>query len=289
MEIDIVRKKELLMEKKLRACRVNILPRTGGYFPASPPPVQSPPVTPPPLTPSPEAVEKATNPIALRYWAQCLDKNTEPSRVLSTAGTGVSRDNEVVEARNNINRFITVDKVRKKETGGLVRSQSQSRLESPPVRPYSQVKEDQIKISQDRANFHNRALNLVAKSPQPFRRGLSETRSVTREVRLERPEREQRVVRQPSSTDSLLALNDNQKAKLIQVLLDQLPPHVGDNLVAERLSSLNPSRLYSITDHIESEAVNTIVPLIFPRAKDDVKLSLVLESVPKLTRLLRQN
>ena len=27
MEIDIVRKKELLMEKKLRACRVNILPR----------------------------------------------------------------------------------------------------------------------------------------------------------------------------------------------------------------------------------------------------------------------
>ena len=27
MDIDVVRKKELLMEKKLRACRVNILPR----------------------------------------------------------------------------------------------------------------------------------------------------------------------------------------------------------------------------------------------------------------------
>jgi len=282
MDIDVVRKKELLMEKKLRACRVNILPRTGGYFTASPPPVQSPPVTPPPLTPSPEAVEKATNPIALRYWAQCLDKNTEPARVLTTAGTGVSRDNEVVEARNNINRFITVDKVKKKEAGRVVRSQSQSRVESPAVRPYRQVKEDQIKISQDRANFHNRAVNLVAKSPQPFRRGLSESRSFTRE------EREERVVRQPS-TDSLLSLNDNQKAKLIQVLLDQLPPHVGDTLVAERLSSINPSRLYSITDQIESEAVNTIVPLIFPRAKDDVKLSLVLESVPKLTKLLRQN
>ena len=31
MEIDIVRKKELLMEKKLRACRVNILPRVSVY------------------------------------------------------------------------------------------------------------------------------------------------------------------------------------------------------------------------------------------------------------------
>ena len=189
-------------------------------------------LTPPPLTPSPEAVEKATNPIALRHWAQCLDKNTEAARsqpevvrVLSTAGTGVNRDNEVVEARNNINRFITIDKVKKGEVGRVCRSQSQSRLETPAVRPYDQVKEEQIKISRDRANFHNRAVNLVAKSPQPFRRGLSETRSVVREGRLDmdrqerqnQVEREQRVVREPTSPDSLLSLNDNQKAKLIQV------------------------------------------------------------------------
>ena len=37
------------------------------------------------------------------------------------------------------------------------------------------------------------------------------------------------------------------------------------------------------------QAVNSIVPIIFPRAQDDVKLGLVLESVPKLTKLLRQN
>ena len=108
----------------------------------------------------------------------------------------------------------------------MCRSQSQSRLETPAVRPYNQVKEEQIKISQDRANFHSRAANLVAKSPQPFRRGLSETRTVAREDRQEREQRvvreqravrEQRVVREPTSTESLLSLNDNQKAKLIQV------------------------------------------------------------------------
>ena len=38
-----------------------------------------------------------------------------------------------------------------------------------------------------------------------------------------------------------------------QVLLEQLPPHVGDKLVAERLSSINPSRLYGISEQIHTE------------------------------------
>ena len=215
-------------------------------------------------------MEKASNPIALRYWNQCLDKTSEVSRtapevvkVLSTAGTGINRNNEVVEARNNINRFITVDKVKKRDVERISRSQSQSRLEvtTPPVRPYNLVKEEQIKISQDRANFHNKALNLVAKSPQPFRRGLSESRAVPGERQERRPE--------VSSAESLRSLNDNQKAKLVQVyshsggtltlhvvwqvLLDQLPSHVSDQLLADRLSGLNPSRLCSTADQIQSQ------------------------------------
>ena len=179
------------------------------------------------------------------------------SRVLSTAGTGIIRDNEVVEAKNNINRFITIDKVKRKDSERLSRSQSHSILEPPPAKSYNLVKEEQIKVSQDRANFHNKARNLVAKSPQPFRRGLSETRAV------ERPE--------PTS-NGLNNLNDNQKAKLIQVrlevstsqrivrvfvevLLDQLPNEVGDKLVAERISSLsiNPTRLYNMSNQLHSE------------------------------------
>ena len=38
-----------------------------------------------------------------------------------------------------------------------------------------------------------------------------------RQDRQNQVEREQRVVREPTSPDSLLSLNDNQKAKLIQV------------------------------------------------------------------------
>ena len=87
---------------------------------------------PPPPSPSPASVEKASNPIALRYWNQCLEKNSEgrtptpptpptpPAkpevvRVLSTAGAGVRRAQEVGEARGNISRFITIDQVRRRD------------------------------------------------------------------------------------------------------------------------------------------------------------------------------
>ena len=62
-------------------------------------------------------------------------------------------------------------------------------------------------------------MNLVAKSPQPFRRGLSETRTVGRE---ERPEVRVNLTPQHErqeliNGENLRTLNDNQKAKLIQV------------------------------------------------------------------------
>ena len=93
---------------------------------------------------------------------------------------GIKRDNEVSEARNNINRFITIDKVRKKDGVRLQRSQSQTRPQDnqnhlQQSRSYNLVKEEQIRLSQERSNFQNRN-NFVAKSPQPFRRGLSESR-----------------------------------------------------------------------------------------------------------------
>ena len=64
------RKKELIMEKKLRACRVNILPRSADYFtgPAPiPPPVSK---RPPPPAPIPSAVQKAAQPADLSHTSQ---------------------------------------------------------------------------------------------------------------------------------------------------------------------------------------------------------------------------
>merc|ERR1711892_1013737 len=158
------------MEKRLRAARVNIIPRNGGYFsePTIPPPVSK---QPPPI-PSPEAVEKATNPVALRYWNQCMDKTAaieinettspmmkrrnnnqevEVVKVLSSAGIGIKRENEVKEALGNINRFFTVDKMKMDDA-------------------------ERVSRSKTRKNFQNMSANCIPKSPKPFRRGLSETK-----------------------------------------------------------------------------------------------------------------
>ena len=86
-ELDEERKQELIMEKRLRACRVSIIPKVskgrvgfclpsifhfqGANYYEPPPPPKKP--APPPI--SVEAVKKATNPIALRYWNQCSNRN----------------------------------------------------------------------------------------------------------------------------------------------------------------------------------------------------------------------
>ena len=83
-ELDEERKQELIMEKRLRACRVSIIPKVrerrrkirifhlqgANYYEPAPPPKKAPP---PPICV--EAVKKATNPIALRYWNQCSNRN----------------------------------------------------------------------------------------------------------------------------------------------------------------------------------------------------------------------
>ena len=96
VEIDMERKEELIMAKKLRACRVTILPKAppGKCFmpevvPAKLRPKKEPvqismtqaPKKPNPGAPSPAAIAAATNPVALRYWNQCLANSSKGSQV----------------------------------------------------------------------------------------------------------------------------------------------------------------------------------------------------------------
>merc|ERR550519_1890429 len=86
-ELDEERKQELILEKRLRACRVSIRPKGSNYY--EPPPL---PKKPPPPPISVEAVRKATNPMALRYWSQCSNRNYReetPVKVVHTTSLPV--------------------------------------------------------------------------------------------------------------------------------------------------------------------------------------------------------
>ena len=94
VELDMERKQELIMAKKLRACRVNILPKKDtGFVPEVFEPKRLPSKEPLHISmaqaprkashgaPSPAAMAAANNPIALRYWNQCLALSSQPSSV----------------------------------------------------------------------------------------------------------------------------------------------------------------------------------------------------------------
>jgi len=400
-EIDEERKTELIMEKKLRACRVNIIPRTGGYFKETviPPPVSK---RPPKPTPSPSAVEKATNPIALRYWNQCMDAKTErkaesmshekeshashspqmppwvssesyhvntqtaaktkaltpnlpvkvpditkrvrsesvprgiqynnkltlepevihhddPSpmverrgrqekveeiRILSTAGTGITRKNQVQEALGNINRFITVDKV-KREDALRVANDVQRKISAPTpltidTKPYNQIKEDQIKVSKDRSNFQNNSTNRIPKPPQPFKgslQNLAESNATAKdECRKCKENQTNKDIFPRIKTDTDMAkfidyllpqLNPSQKSQLGISLYRQLSSDIKKDLVAEQISLMSAPDLVSVFSKTSNEAVNRAVPVLFPRTNDDVKLDLVVGALPDLAPQLK--
>ena len=149
----------------------------------------------------------------------------------------------------------------------LQRSQSQSRVaEVASTRPYTQVKEEQIQLAQGRASFHTRSRNTVAKSPQPFRRGQSETRVLptntinnnsNSNLTNNTANNSSRVNLNAISQELLPSLTESQKAGLVELLLGQLPPGVGDNIVADRMDKMPDTRLCSAVGHF-SQKVLTI-------------------------------
>ena len=147
----------------------------------------------------------------------------------------------------------------------LQRSQSQSRVaEVASTRPYTQVKEEQIQLAHGRASFHTRSRNTVAKSPQPFRRGQSETRvlpnnTINNNSNLTNntANNSSRVNLNAISQELLPSLTESQKAGLVELLLGQLPPGVGDKIVADRMDKMPDTRLCSAVGHL-SQKVLTI-------------------------------
>ena len=174
------------------------------------------------------------------------------------------------EARHRINQFVTVDKMKRSggDQGVLARSASESRLrhdEDRMVRNqssklYTQVKAEQIKLTENRTEFQNRAVHFTGKSPQPFRRvrGASETRGFV-------PTRSNETNTNTSSMVNLNDVNQNlipnltntQKMNLVQMLLENLPTQLGDKLLAERLSSLPCDRLRSVIANISEPVRNS--------------------------------
>ena len=101
---------------------------------------------------------------------------TEVVKVLSTAGTGIHRDNEKKEAVGNINRMFSMVKIRKADAVQIANPRSpetaeqESRSSFEENQMYQKLKAEEILKSKQRACFMGGSeQNRIPKSPRPFR------------------------------------------------------------------------------------------------------------------------
>ena len=118
--------------------------------------------------------------------------------------------------------------------------------------PYSQIKEEQIQISKDRAEFQNRSRKFVPKSPQPFRRGVSESRATTTELFTDQKNGNTTNLNRIRA-ETLPQLSSDQKQQLVVTLLSQLPAQVVDSIAVQQLVALPCHRLTAVMGRLPDE------------------------------------
>jgi len=391
-ELDEERKQELIMEKKLRACRVSILPKGASYFEQPRAVLPPPPKKPPPPVISVEAVKKATNPIALRYWNQCsntssgeetpvkvvhtnssaeekppwvtseaasppvmsrpeekpklppkkvsvpnivgrmgragsmepagvmgprqrvqsLDRGrlqaptthhddpspmgsprTEVVKVLSTAGTGIHRDNEKKEAVGNINRMFSMVKIKKDDAARVnsakkrtSETEEKSKSSFEESRSYQQLKEEQIQKSQQRANFLGASEQIrIPKSPRPFRDSSPKARPEENQCSCKKTQGKFTSTEIPFNTvtDLIPKLNQQQATHIGLSLFNQMTQDTVMEVLAQQLNIMSGPQMAAVFGGLRNQALNTALPLLLPKTNEDVKMSIVVDSLPLLS------
>jgi len=391
-ELDEERKQELIMEKKLRACRVSILPKGASYFEQPRAVLPPPPKKPPPPVISVEAVKKATNPIALRYWNQCsntssgeetpvkvvhtnssaeekppwvtseaasppvmsrpeekpklppkkvsvpnivgrmgragsmepagvlgprqrvqsLDRGrlqaptnhhddpspmgsprTEVVKVLSTAGTGIHRDNEKKEAVGNINRMFSMVKIKKDDASRVnsakkrtSETEEKSNRSFEESRSYQQLKEEQIQKSQQRANFLGASEQIrIPKSPRPFRDSSPKARPEENQCSCKKTQGKFTSTEIPFNTvtDLIPKLNQQQATHIGLSLFNQMTQDTVMEVLAQQLNIMSGPQMAAVFGGLRNQALNTALPLLLPKTNEDVKMSIVVDSLPLLS------
>jgi len=109
----------------------------------------------------------------------------------------------------------------------------------------------------------------------------------------ESPSSEARLLNQPqyspssdiqASVDHILEkLSIAEKTELNLKLFSQLPNNIKEEVLAQHLATVPITHISSIVGRMPVESANRLIPNLFMKAADDVKLSLILDCLPKLS------
>ena len=199
-------------------------------------------------------------------------EKVEVVKVLSTAGTGINRNNEVREALGNINRFFTVDKVQRDDALRVTNSAHRKVSAPTPLvvdtKPYNQIKEDQIKVSMERTNFQNNSKNRIPKPPQPFKEYKPEFTEPTfaNKEECSCKQKPQNKVNGETNMNKFIddlipQLNQSQKSQLGLALFRQLSSDLKNDLVAEQITHMSGQDLFTVLSNTSNEVDKTYFEL----------------------------
>merc|ERR1712106_499677 len=88
---------------------------------------------------------------------------------------------------------------------------------------------------------------------------------------------------QASVDDILEKLSIAEKTELNLKLFSQLPNNIKEEVLAQHLATVPITHISSIVGRMPVESANRLIPNLFMKAADDVKLSLILDCLPKLS------
>ena len=260
--------------------------------PSSPPPVTSRPEEKPKLPPKKVSVPNivgrmgragSTEPTGVsgpRQRVQSLDRSrlqpptthhddpspmgsprTEVVKVLSTAGTGIQRDNEKKEALGNINRMFSMVKIKKDDAARVTSAKTRTSETEEKAnanssfeesRSYQQLKEEQIQKSQQRANFMGASEQIrIPKSPRPFRDSSPKARpEETQQCSCKKTEQQGKFTSTEipfnTVTDLIPKLNQQQATHIGLSLFNQMSQDTVMQVLAQQLNIMSGPQMANV-------------------------------------------
>ena len=234
---------------------------------------------------------------------------TEVVKVLSTAGTGIHRDNEKKEAVGNINRMFSMVKIKKDDASRVnsakkrtSETEEKSNRSFEESRSYQQLKEEQIQKSQQRANFLGASEQIrIPKSPRPFRDSSPKARPEENQCSCKKTQGKFTSTEIPFNTvtDLIPKLNQQQATHIGLSLFNQMTQDTVMEVLAQQLNIMSGPQMAAVFGGLRNQvfwrqmtqtilfpflqALNTALPLLLPKTNEDVKMSIVVDSLPLLS------
>merc|ERR1712210_405077 len=144
-------------------------------------------------------------------------------------------------------------------------------------------KEEEILKSKQRACFLGGSEQIrIPKSPKPFRESSPQVAPQERQCSC-REKFTSTEIPFNTVTDLIPKLNQQQATHIGLSLFNQMTQDTVMEVLAQQLNIMSGPQMAAVFGGLRNQALNTALPLLLPKTNEDVKMSIVVDSLPLLS------